>query len=106
MSTNGWTVRTICGSMRYYKAMLAIADTETQRGAIILMPFVKHIPPAEQDNNPLKQMLDEMHFTKIDMSDGIVVVGSHIGKSTTAEIEYAQKQGKEIIRYTDVDHLL
>lgn len=43
-------------------------------------------------------MLDDMHKRKIDMADSIYVinVGGYIGSSTRSEIEYAQKNGKEV----------
>jgi hypothetical protein len=31
---------------------------------------------------------------------------SHIGESTSKEIEYAKKTGKGIVHYTEVNHLL
>jgi len=45
-----------------------------------------------------KEMLDDMHKRKIDMSDSIFVinVGGYIGESTRSEIEYAKNCGKEI----------
>ena len=45
-----------------------------------------------------KEMLDDMHKRKIDMSDSIYVinVGGYIGDSTRSEIEYAKVHVKEI----------
>lgn len=45
-----------------------------------------------------KEMLDDMHKRKIDMTDEIFVinVGGYIGDSTRSEIEYAYKTGKSI----------
>ena len=42
-----------------------------------------------------KEMLDDMHKRKIDMSDEIYVinVGGYIGSSTKSEIEYAKANG-------------
>lgn len=86
--------------MRYYKRMLEIANDLTKQGVIVIMPFVAYIKPEEQENNPVKEMLDEMHFAKIDMSSSITVVGSYVGDSTIKEIAYAREQGKMVI-YTD-----
>ena len=46
-----------------------------------------------------KEMLDDMHKRKIDMSDAIYVinVGGYIGDSTKSEIKYAKEHGKDII---------
>lgn len=96
---------TICGSMRYYKAMLVIARDETIRGSIVLMPFVTNYIGGKPPDD-IKRMLDEMHRAKIDLSDSIIVVGSHIGESTQNEIEYAKSLSKGRIDYTTVDHLL
>lgn len=45
-----------------------------------------------------KEMLDDMHKRKIDMSDEIFVinVGGYIGESTKSEIEYAKKHNKKV----------
>ena len=44
-------------------------------------------------------MLDDMHKRKIDMADAIYVInpGGYIGESTRNEIEYARRNGKEIL---------
>lgn len=65
------------------------------------MPFVA-ISPEEQVTSEVKTMLDEMHQVKIDMSCGIIVVGSHRGESTLSEIEYARKTGKTIVEWGDL----
>ncbi len=45
-----------------------------------------------------KEMLDDMHKRKIDMSDEIFVinVGGYIGDSTRSEIDYAKAHGKKV----------
>ncbi len=97
-------VFTICGSMRYYKAMIAIAQSKTAEGYIILMPFVAYNNGVKESGDEFAEMLDRMHKQKIDMSEGIFVVGSHIGESTQSEIDYAFINGKAIIRYESIDH--
>jgi hypothetical protein len=89
-------VATICGSMRYYPDMIRCAEQLTCQGIIVIMPFVA-IDPANQRNNPSKEMLDEMHRAKIDMAASIVVVGPYKGPSTMAEIEYAKSTGKWVM---------
>ena len=46
-----------------------------------------------------KEMLDDMHKRKIDMADAIFVinVNGYIGSSTRSEIEYARRNGKEVL---------
>jgi hypothetical protein len=98
MSETQYPVATICGSMRYYDEMLETAHLYTKAGWIILMPFVHVIPPDEQEGNSVKEMLDDMHFTKIAMSEAIIIVGSYIGSSTRKEIAYATEHDKKIIQ--------
>ena len=45
-----------------------------------------------------KEMLDELHLRKIDLSDRVEVVnpGGYIGESTANEINYALKTGKPV----------
>lgn len=46
----------------------------------------------------IKEMLDDMHKRRIDMSDEIFVINKngYIGESTKSEVEYAMKTGKSI----------
>ena len=46
----------------------------------------------------MKEMLDKMHFQKIDMADEIFVinVGGYIGESTRREIAHATDKGKKV----------
>ena len=45
-----------------------------------------------------KEVLDELHLRKIDLSDSILVlnVGGYIGDSTRREIQYAREHGKRV----------
>ncbi len=86
--------------MRYYDKMLEVAEKQTAHGVIILMPYVAIAPEFQDD--VIKAMLDEMHRAKIDMSDGIIVVGKHIGESTTKEIAYARQRGIEVIDWLPI----
>ncbi|WP_280264675.1 hypothetical protein [Nocardia wallacei] len=86
---------TLCGSMRFFDRMLAVAAAETAAGRIVLAPFCV-VTPSEQDND-LKAMLDELHRHKIDLADEVVIVTDdtgYIGDSTRAEISYAEALGK------------
>jgi hypothetical protein len=89
MAELSFPVLTISGSMRYFDLMMEEANEWTAKGYIVLMPFVTVIPPDQQAGSPVKAMLDEMHFTKISMSELVIVVGGYIGESTHNEIEYA-----------------
>jgi hypothetical protein len=90
-----YEIVTLCGSMRYYPQMLHLAEELTAGGCIVLMPYVAKYRgglPADAT----KRMLDDMHMVKIDMADRIIVIGAHIGESTSKEIEYAKKHLKPV----------
>jgi hypothetical protein len=90
-----YPVATICGSLRYFDEMIKHAQRLTRQGWIVLMPFVAdYVGGAPSDNQ--KKMLDDMHRAKIDMSDQVYVIGSHIGESTRGEIEYAEARSIHI----------
>jgi hypothetical protein len=95
-------VGTVCGSMRYQDLIMQCAHDFTEMGWIILIPMVVAIPPGQTQKTALKEMLDEMHLRKIDMSDAIIIVGEHRGESVTREIEYAREIGKEVIEWVPV----
>ena len=89
---------TICGSMRYEKEMRKIAySLETQKGYNILQCIYSagNVRPTKEE---LKR-LEQAHYLKIDLSDGIYVVNieGYIGESVQKEIEYAKQQEKEIL---------
>jgi len=81
---------------------------ETLKGNIVIpMGLYGHAdyPPGAKsatgdadESGEVKQMLDRLHFQKIDMSDEIVVVteNDYIGNSTRREIAYASENGKEV----------
>lgn len=101
MSATEFPIVTICGSMRYFDLMLEEAKKATADGWIVLMPFVADYVGGKNPDT-IKNMLDDMHFTKISMSTHILVVGNHIGKSTSNEIKYAQDHGITVVyKYGD-----
>jgi hypothetical protein len=91
MGETQYPIVTICGSMRYYEEMLNVAQTLTGNGYIVLMPFVK-----KGEGSTDIVMLDDMHKTKISMSEAIYVIGAHRGESTLSEIEYAKEHNIEV----------
>lgn len=50
------------------------------------------------DRENVKEIVDEVHKRKIDISDRIYVlnIGGYIGESTRSEIEYAISKGKPV----------
>ena len=91
---------TICGSLKFQKEMMILAEEMALEGNCVLMPtypVLENIKLTEEQLSKLK----EEHFKRIELSDAILVVNvdNYIGDSTKIEIEYARKQRKEIIYY-------
>ena len=98
----GVKVITLCGSTRFVDTFNEWRKKLTLDGKIILsielvLPQSEREDP-QHNNYKIKQMLDELHLRKIDLSDEIFVlnVGGYIGESTSREIAYALKIGKAI----------
>lgn len=96
-------VITLCGSTRFKAEFERIAAQLTSDGVVVLGPavFAHSVPEhaAILRNNPgTKEVLDTLHFRKIDMSDAIVVVNvnDYVGESTQREIDYAMATQKSI----------
>ena len=83
MTVATYPIVTICGSMRFYPAMLKAAEHLTHNGFIVLMPFVT----TAQGSEP-KVMLDDMHKRKILLSNAVVFITNrdyYYGSSTRSE---------------------
>lgn len=94
---------TLCGSLKFQKEMMEVAEDMGLEGYCVLTPVYptsNNIKKTEEKMTKLK----ESHFKKIELSDAILVVNvnNYIGDSTKLEIEYAKKLGKEIIYYMDL----
>lgn len=88
----------LCGSTRFKNEYEKVMRDLTLQGIIVLsVGLFGHIEGLDM-NSETKQMLDELHLRKIDMSDEIFVinVNGYIGESTKREIEYANRTGKKI----------
>ena len=96
-------VITLCGSLKFQKEMMIIAEKKALEGHCILTPVYPIIENIGRTEDQLIKLKDA-HFKKIELSDAILVVNvnNYIGTSTNLEIEYAKKLGKEIIYYTDL----
>ncbi len=99
-------VVTLCGSTRFMEAFHEAGWSETLKGHIVLSVGVsKHLPPdhgGESLGQSVVEMLDELHWRKIDMSDEVLVlnIGGYVGHSTGREIAYAESIGVPI-RYIE-----
>lgn len=105
------TVVTLCGSTRFMEQFFRSGWVETLAGRIVLSVGVvvregAAAPPLPNDHLGehfgVKDLLDEIHFRKIDLSTEILVlnVGGYVGASTQREIAYAMATGKRV-RFLD-----
>ncbi len=105
-----YPVVTLCGSTRFKDEFMEVQKQLTLQGYIVLtVGLFGHSGDNEVwegmdegTRTKTKEMLDDMHKRKIDMSDEIFVinVGGYIGESTKSEIEYAKEHGKQV-RYLE-----
>ena len=93
----------LCGSTRFTEQMLIKQWDLTKQGYVVLTWCV--LPDSYFKNNNLKdkshigdqenikELIDEVHKRKIDLSDEVFVinVNDYIGESTTSEVNYAIK---------------
>lgn len=96
-------VVTLCGSTKFLEAFRHANLVETLAGRIVLsVGCFTHSDAQLNIDQDTKEMLDELHKRKIDISDEILVlnVGGYVGESTRSEIEYAQRTGK-IVRWLE-----
>jgi hypothetical protein len=101
-------VTTLCGSTRFPDAFALANMHLSLMGRIVIgLGMLGHADEPQgarfltsdgDEKTPNKQGLDELHFRKIDISDGIYVVnvGYYMGSSTMREIRYALDHGKTV----------
>ena len=94
---------TLCGSLKFQKEMMRVAQKMALEGNCILTPTYPALENIEIGKEQIA-VLKEAHFRRIELCDAILVVNvnNYIEESTNLEIEYAKKLGKEIIYYTDL----
>ena len=93
-------VITLCGSTRFKTEFLDAQKRLTLDGNIVIsVGLFGHSGDDEVWTEGTKEMLDNMHKRKIDMSDAKYVInpGGYSGESTRSEIDYAKANGKEIM---------
>lgn len=99
------TIVCLCGSTRFSQEFQDANLAMTLNGYIVLTVgcdtksdddlFSRKSPEAKAK---LKNELDILHFRKIDLADGVLIlnVGGYIGESTSRELAYAKALGKQI----------
>ena len=96
----------LCGSTRFMDTFFEAGWAETLKGHIVLSVGVVTTSAdhaGEALGSEVVQMLDELHWRKIDLANEVLVlnVGGYIGFSTRREIDYAESQGKPIRYWKD-----
>lgn len=83
---------TLCGSLKFQKEMMRVAEKMALEGNCILTPVYPVIENCERTDEQLSKIKDA-HFKRIELSDAILVINkdNYIGNSTNLEIEYAKK---------------
>lgn len=97
-------VITICGSMRYSKEMMKIAEELELKDGYAVIQCVYNVDGQKYEGIDAS-ILDKIHRKKIDISDAIYVVNidGYIDNSTRNEIEYAKNNGKEVIYHESIN---
>lgn len=97
-------VITICGSMRYSKEMMKIAEELELKDGYAVIQCVYNVDGQKYEGIDAS-ILDKIHRKKIDISDAIYVVNidGYIGNSTRNEIEYEKNNGKEVIYHESIN---
>ncbi len=92
---------TICGSMKFKEKMMEVAkELEIKNRYVVIQCVYSNDKFSEKE----QEILSELHYNKIEISDAIYVVNvdGYIGTSTMHEIEYAKKLGKEVLYLNSV----
>jgi uncharacterized protein YkuJ len=93
-------VITLCGSTKFKEQFEQTNAFLTLQGNIVISVAFFEQSEGFEITKEQADILGEVHFRKIDISDEIFVidVNGYIGDSTRKEIEYAGKKGK-VVRY-------
>lgn len=92
------TVVCIIGSSKFKAQQLGVAQRETLRGKIVLLPGFWHHVDMVPITDEQKRMIDELTLRKIDMADEVLVVNlnGYVGVSTQKGIDYAKLVDKPV----------
>lgn len=95
---------TVCGSFKFMKEMMEIAEKIGLQGNCMLTPVYPTNNGKDKYSEDEAKIAGQMHFERIKLADAILVVNvnNYIGESTNKEIEFAKSLGKEVMYYTDL----
>lgn len=93
-----YKVITLCGSARFKDDFMKVQKRLSLEGNIVLSLSFFDLDDGEVLTKEKKDLLDDIHKRKIDMSDEIFVInkGGYIGENTRSEIEYAKMTNKKV----------
>ena len=93
-----YKVITLCGSARFKDNFMKVQKRLSLEGNIVLSLSFFDLYDGEVLTKEKKDLLDDIHKRKIDMSDEIFVInkGGYIGENTRSEIEYAKMTNKKV----------
>lgn len=94
-----YKIITLCGSTKFKDDFIKEQKRLTLEGNIVLsVGLFGHSGDTEVWNEGVKELMDDMHKCRIDLSDEIFVINKdgYIGSSTKSEIEYAIKTNKKV----------
>ncbi len=98
-----YKIITLCGSTKFKEQFISEQKRLTLEGNIVIsVGLFGHSGDNKVWTEDTKEMLDDMHKRKIDLSDEIFVINynGYIGASTKSEIEYAVSTNK-MVRYLE-----
>lgn len=95
------TVVCLCGSSRFKQTFIDANRSLTLQGKIVLsigMFGHEEVASGFDMDGPVKAMLDQLHFRKIELADEVFVLnlGGYVGESTANEIRHAMAAGKPV----------
>lgn len=102
-----YKIITLCGSTKFKEEFIQVEKELTLQGNIVIsVGLFGHSGDDEAFQDGVKEMLDDIHKCKIDISDEIFVINKdgYIGSSTKSEIAYAKSIGRPV-RYYETEIL-
>ncbi len=93
-----YKIVTICGSMKFRNEMMMISEKLELEQRYVVIQCI-YGDSSKEYNEFEMEILSQLHFEKIKISDAIYVVNinGYIGEATKKEIEFAKSLNKEIL---------